>query len=260
MQLTHFSLAILFSSVTISLAEPILTSQIPLGTASGGALDKSHAHSAPTPIIDEAIALVTTGPLTINVHNSAKIPVTVTYGSNSGVPPPLSHPTPGPLAPGADLQFVAPEGWAGRIIVGNNFDSANSKIEASLDGQPNIDVSYVDGFSAPIVCSCDGRGVVTGCNLPLFKMNKCPNEGPGMFNVLKYTFHSDIVADNGPATGPVCYNPEQNVPYGPASPFFAACAGAAYTYPKDDGADTGCASHTINCCVGPQCPPNPKQH
>ena len=38
----------------------------------------------------------------------------------------------------------------------------------------------------------------------------CPSEGPG----------------------PICYNPEEDVPNGPAAPFFAPCAGAAYTYPN----------------------------
>ena len=31
--------------------------------------------------------------------------------------------------------------------------------------------------------------------------------------------------------GPICYNPEEDVPHGPADSFFAPCAGAAYTYP-----------------------------
>ena len=40
----------------------------------------------------------------------------------------------------------------------------------------DIDVSYVTGFSVPIVCSCDGKGPVTGCNKPLWTLNKCGND------------------------------------------------------------------------------------
>ncbi len=47
-----------------------------------------------------------------------------------------------------------------------------------------------------------------------------------------------------------------------AVPFFAPCQHAAYAYAYDDGANTGngvCRQNTITCCVGTNCPRNPRQ-
>lgn len=53
------------------------------------------------------------------------------------------------------------------IGIGNNYNVNNSLIEYTVgSGSVNIDVSYVDGFSVPIVCSCSGA-VATGCNINL---------------------------------------------------------------------------------------------
>ena len=61
----------------------------------------------------------------------------------------------------------------GRIYVGKTINPANSKIEASYIGSPDVDVSYVDGYSVPITCSSQGV-VVSGCNIPLFNAgNPC---------------------------------------------------------------------------------------
>ena len=51
------------------------------------------------------------------------------------------------------------------------------------------------------------------------------------------------------------------MPNGPASPFFAPCAGAAYTYPNDNAANSygQCNTGVINCCVGPTCPAPARQ-
>ncbi len=99
----------------------------------------------------------------------------------------------------------------------------------------------VDGYTIPITCSCSGV-VVTGCNVPLFNDGiTCANEGPG----------------------PICYNPLQNSQQAQgsaAAPFFEPCQGGAYTYPNDNGADSGCNTNLISCCVGSTCPPNPHQH
>jgi hypothetical protein len=37
----------------------------------------------------------------------------------------------------------------------------------------DVDISYVNGFSVPISCSCSGT-VVTGCTKNLFALNSCP--------------------------------------------------------------------------------------
>lgn len=91
---------------------------------------------------------------------------------------------------------------SGRLYVGKTLNNANSKIEGSYTGPPDVDVSYVDGYSLPVTCSSQGV-VVSGCNIPLF------NDG-----------HTCGHVDNN---GPVCINPQAGVPNGPATPFFAPC-------------------------------------
>ena len=122
--------------------------------------------------------------------------------------------------------------------VGIDGHKDNSKIEGSFTGiMPHVDVSYVDGYSVPIVCSCGGRPV-TGCNLELFELSTCPSlQGNTCINMVSR--YSDM---------------------GPASPFFKFCEGAAYTFPKDDRSDLGCRQNrVIDCCVGTSCPAVPRQ-
>lgn len=211
---------------------------VALGTASGGAIDPLATRAprtGPKPAFPG-------GPdLTINVVNSFGVPLSIFYGSNAGAPTPVGNPGSGVLTSSTKVLF--PSGWAGRITIGKTYDPQGSKIEASFSPPnyvPDVDISYVDGFSVPISCSCSGAAV-TGCNIPLFHDgHTCGNQGPG----------------------PICYNPEQGVPNGPASPFFEPCAGAAYTYPNDNAANSygQCNKGVIDCCVGPQCPAPARQH
>ncbi|KAL8794479.1 MAG: hypothetical protein Q9195_002952 [Heterodermia aff. obscurata] len=157
-------------------------------------------------------------PLTIGISNQYGSPMSIEFDHNAGVPEPIG----GPLAPtqlgASSTQYSFPTGWAGRIYVGKTLNSANSKIEGSYIGSSDVDVSYVDGYSAGNTC--------------------------------------DHVDNNGP----VCINPQVNVPYGPATPFFAPCQGAAYTYPKDDWANIGGVGAQVECCVGQSCPAPDRQH
>ena len=96
------------------------------------------------------------------------------------------------------------------------------------------------GFSLPITCSCDGKGVVAGCNKYLWDLGKCPN-------------------DNGVGS---CRNPLRgNTGATSATAFFAPCAHVAYTYPHDDAANKNgiCTSGKVTCCVGQACAKNPAQ-
>ena len=204
-----------------------------LATALGGALDPQVTRS---PNVNNAKLAVGAG-LTIQVTNSFGAGLSISYQSNAGAPTPVGNPQPSTL--GASTQAVFPTGWAGRINIGKTLDSRGSKIEASFTNLPDVDISYVDGYTIPITCSCGGQ-VVTGCNIPLFHDGRtCPNIGPG----------------------PICINPQVSVPNGPATPFFAPCAGAAYTYPNDNLANSygQCNNGVISCCVGSTCPRNPRQ-
>ncbi len=140
-------------------AEP---TSVVLGTASGGALDPLATrppHIGPKPAFAG-------GPdLTINVVNSFGVPLSIFYGSNAGAPTPAGNPGSGVLTSSTRVLF--PSNWAGRITIGKNYDPQGSKIEASLSPPnyvPDVDVSYVDGYSVPISCSCSGVAVA-GCNI-----------------------------------------------------------------------------------------------
>jgi len=52
--------------------------------------------------------------------------------------------------------------------MGPNTNPLGSKIEGSFIGPPDIDISYVDGYSMPITCSSKGIAV-SGYNIDLFK-------------------------------------------------------------------------------------------
>ncbi|MCJ1333160.1 hypothetical protein MMC10_009854 [Thelotrema lepadinum] len=171
--------------------------------------------------------------MTIALDNQYGASVSISFGSNVGAPPPRGNPTATALPDASSTEYTFPTGWAGRIYVGPNLNPFGSKVEGSITGPPDIDVSYVDGYGVPITCS-SGDDVVSGCNIELFEQADvtCP----------------DLVE------GPVCLNPAQNVPGGPAHPFFAACSGSAYTFPKDDMANAGgLTSNLVSCCIGTTC-------
>lgn len=169
--------------------------------------------------------------------SSMKIAVTNLYGTqlslslgvNAHFPTPVNNPQPTVLPNSASTEFIYPTGWAGRISIGETTSIGNSLIEGSYTNGQFIDVSYVDGYSVPITCSCDGVPV-TGCNIDLFDQSgiSCPDK----------------------LEGPICRNPSS--PTGPSTPFFAACSGAAYTFPDDDGAVRSC-NGVISCCIGTSC-------
>ena len=138
------------------------------------------------------------------------------------------------IGAGSSTFYSFPTGWAGRILVGKTNDPANSKIEGSITGSPDMDVSYVDGYSVPIVCS--SGGMVSGCNTELFGLNgNTCNQNVDI---------SDFE---------ICTNPARNLNDGPADSFFEACQGKAYTYPNDNDANYSNVDFTTNCCIGTEC-------
>ena len=175
---------------------------------------------------------VTASYMTIAVTNLYGTQLSLSLGVDAHFPTPLNNPQPTVLPNSASTQFVYPTGWAGRIAVGETTSTGNSLIEGSYTNGPFIDVSYVDGYSVPITCSCDGVPV-TGCNIDLFNQPgiKCDDE----------------------LEGHICNNTIRvSRPGGPPIQFFAACAGAAYTFSEDDKAVQSC-SGLISCCIGTSC-------
>ena len=171
--------------------------------------------------------------MTIAITNAYGDHLSLSFTSNVGAPAPLSNPSAIMLPDKSLTQYIFPTGWAGKINVGPNINPLSSKIEGSLTGPPDVDVSYVDGYSVPITCSSEGTPI-TGCNIELFQQ-------PG-------------VTCDEQVDGPICLNNARYRPQGPAPPFFAACAGAAYTYPDDDKANVGnLKSKLVSCCIGKSC-------
>lgn len=184
--------------------------------------------SIPASAISVAPAPVNAGVLTIAITNYWTAPLSVSYFQNSDSPSAVGAPQPAPL--GTSTQVVFPTNWAGRIVVGKTTDSDGSKIEGSTTVWNDIDVSYVDGYSVPIVCS-NATAPVTGCNINLWDVS-----GP---------------CNNTVGEDAVCLNPMQGVGDGPADPWFLPCQGVAYTFPNDNVANDGnTGTPNVSCCIG----------
>jgi hypothetical protein len=189
--------------------------------------------SAPGTTSTSVATTSTIADMTIAITNLYGTQLSLSFGVNSGFPTPIGDPQPTILLDASSTQYIYPTGWAGRVAIGPDLNPDGSKIEGSYTGPPDIDVSYVDGYTVPITCSSEGV-VITGCNIELFNQ-------------------SGITCDDE-ADGPICLNSAQNVPDGPAPSFFKACAGAAYTYPNDNKANvSNLGSNLVSCCIGTSC-------
>ena len=155
-----------------------------LGTAIGGALDP-----IPTNRVGKFDAVDIASPpefLTIQVVNSHGDAITTSHAHATTGPSAISGNTlPGTIANGATAAFAVPTGWVGNVAIndaGSEITGDDSLIEANFIVPPtggytvavaDVDVSYVNGFSAAIVCSCSGV-VVSGCNKNLDDLSTCP--------------------------------------------------------------------------------------
>ncbi|KAK3940767.1 hypothetical protein QBC46DRAFT_434101 [Diplogelasinospora grovesii] len=251
-------IAVLTFTTTAGAALKVVESGAYVKPTLGGAI--ANAHPVPTTasvLTEGAVLTARINPppeyLTIAI-NSQNGPISTSHASNVGAPTPIwGDNGPGTFPSGGAAAFIVPTGWAGNVAISDALrDGArpvpwadSSLIEASFvipDGYgmavADIDVSYVNGFSGAITCACSGV-VVAGCNLRLWDMNACPDDKNG-----------------------VCVNPlRADTTATAAPPFFAPCQGAAYTFPNDNEANSWaqCQSGEITCCVGEDCPPNPKQ-
>lgn len=97
--------------------------------------------------------------MTISITNVYGTQLSVSFASDAGGPPPVGNPSATVLPNASPTQYEFPTGWAGRIYIGPNPNPLGSKIEGSITGPPDIDVSYVDGYSVPITCSSNGVAV-----------------------------------------------------------------------------------------------------
>ncbi|KAL8737060.1 MAG: hypothetical protein Q9181_002075 [Wetmoreana brouardii] len=159
-------------------------------------------------------------------------------------PPVAGNPTTG--STGDCPVWTFPPGWSGRVHVGggSGAPAGGTLYEGNVAGSGGsgaMDVSFVEGFSVPMLCTDNGNGFVSGCGIDLFSQGTCPTGG---------------------SAGGVCTNPQgpggtrdSSVNWceacSPPDPFFAPCAAAAFTFPTDDDANDGISSLDISCTIGP---------
>ncbi|KAK3354001.1 hypothetical protein B0T25DRAFT_569175 [Lasiosphaeria hispida] len=232
------------TSGPIETAKPVLNARddiIPadVGTAVNGALDA-------IPVTVKAVAPPAT--MTMSIINSAGVVLTTTHGYNSGAVPVVGNSAPGTIAVGATAVAAMQTGWAGNVAFNDArwpiLGDVESLIEGSFVTWPgtvnentgviSLDVSYVSGFSMPISCFCGSQTgkYLSGCDKNLWALNPCPD-------------------DQNNAAGS-CRNPRRyQADVLSALPFFSACAGLAYTYPVDEGADSAneCQEPGVITCV-----------
>ncbi|KAK2608680.1 hypothetical protein QQS21_002791 [Conoideocrella luteorostrata] len=221
--------------------------KLPLGTAIGGALDLPPTPTeAPSPeLVAQAVSR-----LTITMENKNGGDVSTVHVRAANAPPPVSGNTsPGRMKDGQKSVFVVKAGWSGNIAVSNAQYKPVTGDESLIEGsfvnqfgrhQGDLDVSYVNGFSVPLVCYCNQNKLIVGCNKNLFELGRCPNP-------------------NGQGS---CKNPHRSGPNS-AAPFFKPChgKGGAYTYPGDNDANqlnARCPQEQYTCCIGRNCPKSPK--
>ncbi|KAL8714749.1 MAG: hypothetical protein Q9220_001262 [cf. Caloplaca sp. 1 TL-2023] len=157
-------------------------------------------------------------------------------------PPVAGNPTTGMT--GDCPVWTFPPGWGGRVNVGGGDGApfGSTLYEGNVNGsKAAMDVSFVEGFSVPMMCTDNGNGKMSGCAIDLWKGTApCPTGG---------------------SEGGVCKNPQG--PGGtrdsakkacwacsPPDPFFGPCSAAAFTFPTDDEANDGEASLDISCVIG----------
>ncbi|KAI0160962.1 hypothetical protein GGR52DRAFT_576374 [Hypoxylon sp. FL1284] len=201
-----------------------------LGAASAAPKSVSTT-TASTPLVTPPPLLPRDGDFVITLANLHTAAIMTANGDQQAI-----------VAPQETNIFVIPTGWSGRVAMyeqGYVISDRASLLEASFladssgDAVMAIDVSYVDAFTVPIVCKCNGE-VALGCNVDFNPT--CPQ---------------DLKLNDKTCMNP--YRDEQGVP---SDNIFGACAGMAYTYPTDDQASKmdipGC-SRNLDCCVGTAC-------
>ena len=134
-----------------------------------------------------------------------------------------------------------------RNYLGEHFGTL---LEYSPNSTFHWDISYVEGFTVPVIC----QGLYSDREPTANESSGCIadlNGNGGKLHLLLNPTGPAGKHDPGPPIAdigakPWCYG------CSPPSPLWAQCAGSAYTYPFDDLAMGGMAN-VIQCCVGLGC-------
>lgn len=147
--------------------------------------------------------------------------------------------------------------WDGQIRIGEMPDpvrDTRSILEVNPVGEwASYDISHISGFSHNVVCQDTIQKTLTGDSMNLWNISGASCEEKNGYTCVgpvgAWGKHAAAMA----ASSKSCWN------CNPPSPFFAPIAGAAYTYPDDNGAVIAASSNAIHCCVGDSCATkNPK--
>ena len=162
-------------------------------------------YTPPPGPVPEAAQL--SGAVTIGITNklAGNPTVTIVGANDAGAKTPIGGQVNGQFT--ATTNIVVPSGWAGAFTLdktGSTFNTLGSRIEGNWGvndpyNQVYLDVSYVTGFSVPIVCSCGTNPTgnpVTGCNKNLFDLSSCPS------GQLQGNSASPVCANQSPNNGP----------------------------------------------------------
>ena len=147
--------------------------------------------------------------------------------------------------------------YDGQIRIGEQPDptkDSRSILETNPVGKwASYDVSYILGYSHPVVCQDTVQKTLTGDSTDLWEV-----EGATCEDVNGKTCVGPV-GPWGAHAKEMSQNPSSCWNCNPANPFFSPVSGAAYTYPEDNGSVISASSNAIACCVGKNCPwKNPK--
>ena len=186
--------------------------------------------------------------MTFHITNKHDQDISLNYVQNPGSPVPNGKNS---IASGEKITVTMAQNWAGNFAVAearNGHSTADTLIEGSFQpwdasGVPfaDFDVSYVSGFTVPVMCKMEGHS--SGCSKNLHDLNTCPDQ----------------------VNAGACGNPAREFNTGAAaaaitvvSPFFAPCENLAYVYPSNDqkskvNVNLKSQTNVVSCCIGATC-------
>lgn len=139
--------------------------------------------------------------------------------------------------------------YVGQVRIGEQphpVKDTRTILETNPVGQwASYDVSYIPGFSHSLVCQDTVQKTLTGDSTDLWNVTGSTCEEKNGYTCVgpvgAWGVHQPEMSETS------CWN------CNPPNPFFAPVAGAAYTYPDDNGSVIAASSNAIHCCVGKAC-------
>lgn len=140
--------------------------------------------------------------------------------------------------------------WDGQVRIGDQphpVKDTRTILETNPVGEwASYDISYILGYSHPVVCKDTVQKTFTGDSKDLWNASSASCHEKNGYTCVgpvgPWGVHAPAMVG-----GTSCYN------CNPPNPFFAPVSGAAYTYPDDNGAVIAASSNAIACCVGKSC-------